>query len=1013
MELNRTKCVETQRQKGSALVMVVVLTVLLAAIGTLFLMASRVDEAATSSIVTSHELDCAVESVVEMISQRLMDDLTAPGQEAFDYPGKSGPPDKGGDRWLATIEPVHSYWHPNFPHTYGEDVFWWRQLSDITGQLSNVKGLNADVYVPADANDIMHVVPSWGYPDPIFQLTKWRLVQADADGDGVTDSVWVRMPDAITNRLTTSRGEPIFVAVRIIDNCAMLNLNTAQLSGTVFKLDPLDAATWSYVPSWPASSTEGRYLSSVNLFRFLRGTDLHGDFGVDLSDPYSIIRARRAVGFMPESNRDYHNNAIMNIENPGPEYTLFDISDELEIRNRFMLTTYNEARFERDDVANFTLDAGGGRYSYLRIPVKMGNAGVFGDGTTYSHFDTWKWRVDPNNFDHLSGAYVDDPLNPAIDYRWKYDRRHVCTFYSFDRNLRTGYYPPVFDDAGNPLFMIFDPDASAVGTDFGVWDASTSQFACNNIQTREQILRLLYAFRAYFMVMNPTEDYKEAARRSVQLVANMIDYVDGDPLREGPFFNVEYDSQLSENPTFIDREIIRQLILEVSDYRSRGLNIIDIDVDTQYEFGLGIDDVRDMVYGYERQPFISEIVYRDDSIRPYYAVELCNPYDTEIPLQGWRIKIGLFESPPLDNSQDPSNYLRVPARSVVTGEPGRLVLVNADIGNPAWIVVPNMDITSGEILELQRPDPAFANDFITVDRTEEIQADDINRMGASGWRSSQRDETSWGFGDSGFYETGNADSLDSKNSATAPLLRNGWQLPVADNDEPIGTLRDFEMVLLVGNEKDPNGVMVKTVTEHVAGASSPIGESKIRNDVKPRSPGFPRPAVSVIDYVCFMSRPEGNLPGRININTATKEVIRAAIPPNLPKDPDYDQIAENIVAYRDYAAPIGPAFKRITELINVDGFDQFLSPTDPVGVGDPDIRDDLEEKHWLLSSLANIFTVRSDTFTAYILVRLGHDGPERRMIAIFDRSNVSMPTQPGQKPQKPRIVALHPVPDPR
>ena len=86
---------------------------------------------------------------------------------------------------------------------------------------------------------------------------------------------------------------------------------------------------------------------------------------------------------------------------------------------------------------------------------------------------------------------------------------------------------------------------------------------------------------------------------------------------------------------------------------------------------------------------------------------------------------------------------------------------------------------------------------------------------------------------------------------------------------------------------------------------------------------------------------------------------------------------------------------------------------DPNGVGDPDIRGDFEERDWILSAVANKLTVRSDVFTAYILVRLGHNGPQRRMIAIFDRSNVSIPLRKGQKPDKPRIIALHPVPDPR
>ena len=64
-------------------------------------------------------------------------------------------------------------------------------------------------------------------------------------------------------------------------------------------------------------------------------------------------------------------------------------------------------------------------------------------------------------------------------------------------------------------------------------------------------------------------------------------------------------------------------------------------------------------------------------------------------------------------------------------------------------------------------------------------------------------------------------------------------------------------------------------------------------------------------------------------------------------------------------------------------------------------------EHWVLSNLANKLTVRRDVFTAYILVRLETGGTQRRMIGIFDRSQV------WDKNDRPKLVALHPVPDPR
>ncbi|RKY09545.1 MAG: hypothetical protein DRP66_01980 [Planctomycetota bacterium] len=957
MEMKPTKPARSDSRRGSALIMVVVLTVLLAVIGVLFVMASRIDEMATSSVVYDRELDYAVESVVELISQRLTDDLMGGVDErgvvderSFDSPGIR-------DNWLSTIEP-ESLGDNGTPADYTDDIFAWPHLSDITGDIRAAGwiGLFADIYSSADANDV---------------------VPADADGDGVVDSLWVRLPD-----VTTGRGRPVFAAVRIIDNCGMLNLNTAHTL---------------------APGSEGRYLSEVDYERFLRGTDRQFN--------YDAIRYARQGGPRPlppliDLPDVYHHNAIMHIENPGPDYALFDIGDELEIRNRFLLTSLFEARFERLDVANYTLDAGGGIYGSLQIPVEPGIAGYFDAGTSfpYTHFDKWKWRLDPNNFDDTSGAWVAPGI--PIDYRFKYDRRHVCTFYSFDRNLRLGMYrghegvPPIRDDAGNPLLMIFDPDPVAVCTRIAEWDPAimpAGGYNYNNVETRVQILKLLYAFRAYSLAKYPTENFKEAARGAAQVVANMIDYVDdNNPLTEGPFFDPAYGGQTNDNPTYIDRNVIRQLIWEVSGYLSGGLNAIDIDVAAQYDFGIGVTDPNETIYGYERQPFISEIVrYDDGGGTTYYAIELCNPYENPngaIDLNGWRIKIGsdvyplasgaLWQGSTLE--VEPATGSRVPGRAVIVSD---VQIVNPVASFPVLVIeVAGMTIPAGTVVELQRPDPARSGEFITVDKTEAAQADYIN--GDTDWRSSKRDDTKWKFTNAGSYAGNSVRTLGRPNAVS--LTPDGYQMPVADDNVPIGTLGDFVMVLRVGNEKggDPN-----TVTEHVAAASD---EGDVRTDV---ASGPPYP----LDYVCFVGRPEGTLPGRINVNTATKEVIRAAIDPNSNWNPDYEVLANNIVDNRP--------FERVADLLSVGGFKQFAA--DAVGVGDPDMRGDFEERDWILSRVANKLTVRSDVFTAYILVRLGYDGPERRMIAIFDRSNVYKPADPRAVPEKPRIIALHPVGDPR
>ena len=209
---------------------------------------------------------------------------------------------------------------------------------------------------------------------------------------------------------------------------------------------------------------------------------------------------------------------------------------------------------------------------------------------------------------------------------------------------------------------------------------------------------------------------------------------------------------------------------------------------------------------------------------------------------------------------------------------------------------------------------------------------------------------------------------------------------------------------------------------------------------------------------------ETRIKGRININTAPWFVI-AQLPwvssrlstMGLPmNDPS---LAKTIVAYRDkgkfetidyndraigtglgawvgdnfnYVLREEPGFASIGELTTIIN-SVTLSGYSPTGdsysmwyyqtlgrwgdqIGYPDlttkatgtsdqVRGDFEKRNLIFSRISDLVTVRSDVFTAYILVRLGPDGPQSRVMVIFDRSEA--PARPV------KIVAFQPVPDAR
>jgi hypothetical protein len=292
--------------------------------------------------------------------------------------------------------------------------------------------------------------------------------------------------------------------------------------------------------------------------------------------------------------------------------------------------------------------------------------------------------------------------------------------------------------------------------------------------------------------------------------------------------------------------------------------------------------------------------------------------------------------------------------------------------------------------------------YITADKVSNTEVRSI--LYSDGQNALKRDDKQWKFIKADYQKQRAADSnftytLGQANGVTLSGIE-GFQLAVPDDGLPLERWHDLETLSLLGAgpDTDPNAALTLKLTLPDTEGYFDLVENPDTADV--------------LDYLCTINRPDvGSLPGRININTAPVHVIAAAIPPVLADPNAADplkivtfsslQLAQEIVNHRPY--------QKLADLLtSVPQMKQYSSGTQKaVNVGNQTIIDDIEERDWILSHLANKFTVRSDTFTAYILVRLGTDGPQRRMIAVFDRSQV------WTNSDRPRLVALHPVPDPR
>lgn len=836
---------------GSALILTVVLTSLLAIVGVLFVMVSRVDRMATSSISDNKELNFAVETIVADISQELTLDIPGVGgQEYYDYPDVN-------DIWLASLEPYSN-----------GTVYQWRQISDLYGKWDPNIGLQAEV------------VPD--YQDA--GLIREGLA-ADADGDGVADSRWVIIPD-----VNSSKDKPVYAAVRIIDNGAMLNANTG------FKFTPfLDPNN----PQATMLDIGGPGQIQINLMA------LAGRPGVPpvVTEEWNLLteRVNSSYGLNPRDLAEYTKDVIWRYDEPNGPYTPFDISDELELRNRFLLNQNNmgariDVRIERFGWTGSFI------YNNLEVPVSSGGANL----------DSW--------FSHVSM----DPSSSMMDPDF-YDYRHITTTYNMDR---------IIDPNGRKMVNVNTADVNELYT----------------------------------------------------------------AIREG---------LLSKDPNAIGAEqLAAQLAVNIVDLRDADAQVSVLPVGPK------------TYYGFEAQPFISELAFRisatgaDISANNHFAIELYNPFDTDILLGDFRLEVR-------DSSDTIVGTINLNGYGISDGS--RFIITNGGAASRAFGVAGMMSTGGGkedgnfvlaayDAVQGSDPPEYVLRERYNVYLIRSTPAGDI-------YLDKQQTQDDWFKWDTvkdlqQFYARPDNDwNVVYQNVVTASNTlgtanglsgaRRNYNFYIFANAEArFASVGDIARALIIGPSTDPGDMIGVKLDSEPA-------EDLVRLNLQ--NPVF----ADIFQYLTVIDPVEHDQPagetrikGRININTAPWFVI-AQLPWMQPA------IAQAVTYYRD---TIGGAFKSIGELVQVPEMGFYAYDPNYAAVdlnSPPDLTpsdgaiSDFEERDVIFSRISNIVTVRSDVFNAYILVRIGVDGPQKRVLAILDRSQVTSPSD------KVRILALHPVPDPR
>jgi hypothetical protein len=992
---------------GSALIMTVVLTVLLAIVAVMFVLIARMDSAATSNIADNKMLDSSVKSIIEIISKELvLDTPGVAGREYYDYPDTN-------NAWLASLEPYLD----RIDGTY--EVYKWRQISDITGYLSSkrfaTQYVNVDpVYGSAPFNqDVIKEYPPIGL-DTNNELdagstkdglnnNELRGQVADADGDGILDSKWFELTD-----LRTSKGRPIYAAVRVIDNSGMINVDTAY---------SFDAG------SSDANKIDGSSQMQVNLEGVLKTVD-----NID-----NLHNAR--CGTAPGDWGSFSQNVIWQYGLPNGNYLPFDISDELELRYRFCIDGRIKARIEGPNSLSKTIRGRG--------TPDFGN--LYNTDSDWGLYD-WNIRItDPNdpyadrrhllttlNLDRIIDPNGSRMFNIITDTNAQelYNRLEACIDVNtlnpqevidahaylaqfaanvVDRSDDDTNVTVVVDKNGNKFYGMERPYIyiSEVARNFAIgnyWDDFNEPPTVSTVVHRSYAIELFKEFETD-EVFDPWQlEISSPNKPTIIIDANI--FAD----RGGKFYVIIFeDGDIRQYTTLSDK-------VKFFDSPGNGATGVDPAIRLSWaQFFLGYDSGGNpiMSNSYDFYIGMNEDAVKNATVPDYFGPgQNYDPVLVQNTQYFWRV----------DGRNDANGLSRKgPVQSFTTwlAEPNS---VYENIRDSNFI------LGKDTVISLYRPVQGAPGNRILVDKIDNLprwltDESDPSPIGGYGVKSFQRDiglqnrlKRLWDIGGTAFLNSINTGTLGAWNLfSDMPAAVNNPIQPWYYRFRNVGdaAMMFIKSTYLEGSPlyQIPSGLPI-------------ITEASVRFDINDPT------MQNVFKYITVWRPDDPNetrIKGRLNINTAPAFVIRQL--PWLSKVNGTDvNIADAIVAYRDKtkvssmdysdrsdsvkATGINniyesPGFRSIGELLNVINTSssgkeyniRYCGLDNGDQRGFPDLRtnwdsetdsvnNDLEEEELIFARISDLVTVRSDIFTAYILVRIGTDGPQKRVIAILDRSGV-------------------------
>ena len=952
----RKKLASNRGRRGSALILAVVLTSLLAVVGVLFLMTSRIERIATSSIAENKELHFAAEAVVEKIARRL--EMDVPGvlnAEYYDYPGSN-------DKWLASLEPYRTTLDPNFR---------WAQISDVTGYITSRWGTSARQDVAVEPINLSTTEIVREYSEITLDSSgELEELSADADGDGIADSKWIELEG-----VTTTKGKSIYAAIRVVDNGGMLNVNTAY--------------------EFDAAAADGSSQTQVNLAKLARV----GDVLSDIADARNPNNDPLYSDLLP----NYQDDLIWKIEDPCERYVPFDISDELEMRYRYCISSQGLTRLE--SVWNDTVGHDVPNTYKKEEPYAGGSFGKLSEWVTA----------------------VTDPYDP------NHYRRHLLTTYNMDR---------IIDPNGDKMF-------------------------CVNSQPSLAWVKKLYG--QLVKSIDPNEDAaveRRMRKKFAQLAVNMADLRDADtnmtefnPANDNNdptiYYGIEPFPCITEIAVAIKVKTLDPLEMQ---------NYYAVELFNPFDVNIVLDDFRLYISSPGKPPVP---VWLSGEVAPndYYVIsndkthfagdwedsllELSGGYDTvwdilkdEVVVDS-NVVVTYNVSVKRLNSVNEGIFFdrQILREEWVQWDPNesdRHYQRDFNVESGSWwhAIYPRMtDVNTGSL--------GSYNSLVDLPLAIDINVPFSNGQGLVTIGDLSR-----------ILTVGPKEILLDPDESDPDEIYDATALLIALANDPDGLYGAYSSSVRSMGEEIRFACQDKDLEQLIRlDLANPHYQNIFQyvTVFDPSGDGIDNNGDGIVDPLGFGGR-EWKVPGRININTApwyviaqlpwmTEDIARAIVAyrDKLDSPVDYYGSGLNNGRYDAIETEIEPRFNE-NDIREEAGFASIgelnfvvADSNDPNSTGDsirkygadsndldefPDLTlgrvsgdgagSDYEERDIIFSRISNLVTVRSDVFTAYILVRLGTDGPQKRMIAILDRSDVYKDSM-----GKVKVRALQPVPDPR